>query len=532
MVTKDSAQLAKEQKFGMVTKESDQLAKEQNFGDYKPQADQMAQAAEDFVGGAQAPLRDAIDAAVARGRAGSSALNTQINQAYDAARTLAGTGSFSKESITDLGEKLRVNWASNPKTMNLYANDAASDAAKKLDSVLGAPLPSNVPGVGNVTNRTFEAVEGGRRVLNDALSSVKNKTDGAAIRKLIDDFDDHVERSINNGAFSGDPKVLDAWKEARKLFSEYQRKFGVRKTGEESGSLFKLIISENKNSEDVARAMFNFAQGSPSSKGSALKTWNELRRALGPNSPELENIKKSLILEIMRPNEASQKGFAQVSNQVDTFLKGNAASFSRRVLTPAERAGLARYSAMMKEAGRTPDPGSNPRLGLMGQSFSAIIPPTLSAAAGYLGYLDPAMAAVLGGLGAFGGRMGAVKGSDFMAARAANRPPSNVPRGYTFPSARVAPVMGAQAVPGLEQTVPPVVEDFKRRQQLAPEEQRAAGGRAGRATGGRVGVDVEADALVRAADRAKKDFNRTTEPLLNTPDNHIAKALEVANRAI
>jgi DNA invertase Pin-like site-specific DNA recombinase len=61
---------------------------------------------------------------------------------------------------------------------------------------------------------------------------------------------------------------------------------------------------------------------------------------------------------------------------------------------------------------------------------------------------------------------------------------------------------------------------------------RATGGRAGRATGGRVGVNVESDALVRAAERAKKDFNRTTEPLLNTSDNHIAKALEVANKAI
>jgi hypothetical protein len=301
-----------EPKPGMVTGESGQLAKEQKFGDYKPQSDQMTQAAEDFVGGAQAPLREAIDAAVARGQAGAVSLNNQVNQAYAGARTLAGTGGFSKESITDLGEKLRVNWASDPKTMNLYANDAATDAAKKLDSVLGVPLPSNVPGVGSVTNRTFEAVEGGRRVLNDALSAAKTKTDRAAIRKLVDDFDDHIEGSINNGAFSGDPKVLDAWKDARKLFSEYQRKYGVRKTGEESGSLFKDIIAGNKNSEDVARMMFNFAKGDPSMKGTALKTWNELRRALGPKSPELENIKKSFALEVMRPNEATPMGLAAV----------------------------------------------------------------------------------------------------------------------------------------------------------------------------------------------------------------------------
>ncbi len=72
----------------------------------------------------------------------------------------------------------------------------------------------------------------------------------------------------------------------------------------------------------------------------------------------------------------------------------------------------------------------------------------------------------------------------------------------------------------------------KEAEEAGGEEQRAFGGRIGRATGGRVGADVEAEALIRAAERAKKSFNKTTEPLLNAPDNHIAKALEVANRAI
>lgn len=58
--------------------------------------------------------------------------------------------------------------------------------------------------------------------------------------------------------------------------------------------------------------------------------------------------------------------------------------------------------------------------------------------------------------------------------------------------------------------------------------------RAGRKSGGRVGInhDKLADQLVGAAERAKKGISRQTEPLLNMPDDHIAHALEVANRSI
>lgn len=52
--------------------------------------------------------------------------------------------------------------------------------------------------------------------------------------------------------------------------------------------------------------------------------------------------------------------------------------------------------------------------------------------------------------------------------------------------------------------------------------------------GGKVGAshDIAADQLVRAAERAKKGWSATTEPLLNQSDDAVAHALEVANRSI
>jgi hypothetical protein len=63
---------------------------------------------------------------------------------------------------------------------------------------------------------------------------------------------------------------------------------------------------------------------------------------------------------------------------------------------------------------------------------------------------------------------------------------------------------------------------------------RFAGGRIGRASGGKVGMDVKplVDRLMSLADQAKKATDNNTKPLLNAPDETIVKALRVANQAI
>ena len=56
--------------------------------------------------------------------------------------------------------------------------------------------------------------------------------------------------------------------------------------------------------------------------------------------------------------------------------------------------------------------------------------------------------------------------------------------------------------------------------------------RKGRASGGKVNSTSIADRLVIAAESAKRMSNKATEPLLRTPDESIARALEIANRHI
>jgi len=76
---------------------------------------------------------------------------------------------------------------------------------------------------------------------------------------------------------------------------------------------------------------------------------------------------------------------------------------------------------------------------------------------------------------------------------------------------------------GIMQT-PAIVQDDRN---------RAYGGRAAYRSGGRI-LDhgSKADALVRAAESARKAISGTTEPLLDMPDEHVVKALAVAGEAI
>jgi hypothetical protein len=54
----------------------------------------------------------------------------------------------------------------------------------------------------------------------------------------------------------------------------------------------------------------------------------------------------------------------------------------------------------------------------------------------------------------------------------------------------------------------------------------------GRATGGRTNGPLTAEMLFQAAHAAKKKISKTTEEILNAPDEAVVKALHVAKQHI
>ena len=501
-----------EPKRGMVSEDPLQLKRELQYGAYEPVAEQAAASVEKMLGGPQPTLRDAISQAVEKGAGEAAKLKSSYEQAY---RTAAETpGSFSRESLTNVGDKLLGGLAKDESALAFRGSEHVQGAAKRLNENLGQFLETGDPLAPRVMWRNFRAVEEARKGLNESLAGARSQTDRAGMRRLINDFDQYIEDSINSGAFSGDRNVANQWRDARKIFSQYQGKFGYKKSGEEAGSLMKQIIEGQKTPEEVGNMMFNFAHtGEASAKASALKTYLQLKRALGPNSPELTQIENSFLSQLMTPvkegEKASPKMFAETAKQIDSFLKGSQAAFANKILHPKDREALQLYADTMRQAAIKPQDLTPEKMSRLTEFMYTASPIAANAALSALGYIHPVLATMISIPAGLGARYAAIKGGEYAAQRAANLPPEVVSRAYEIPAVRRA--------------VPLMYENSQ---------QQADGGRIGRATGGGVGRAMNAQMLIAAVERAKENGQRKTESILNAPDEHVVHALKVASDAI
>jgi len=495
-----------EPKRGMVGDDVEQLTHEVKHGDYGPVAEQAAEAAGElaFQGAPSMGVREAVDAAVARGEANARALKSKYETAYTMAEN--APGKFSREAITDVGDRLLQNLAVDVNAQHLYHDPLVQQAAQQLNKSLGQTIEG--PGGIKILWQNFPAVEGGRKTLNNLLSQAKTPTEKAGVRRMIDEYDKYIENKLLDGSFTGKSDVINDWRRARKLFSEYQSKYGVKKSGEDAGKLMKDIIEQNRDPDSIARMMFNFAgSGDVTAKASALKVYNQLRRALGPNSPELDNIKKSFVEQMMTPvlregEKATPGHFTDTAKQIDNFLRGNTASFAKHILSDAERATLSRFADVMRTAGRKPQELTLEKLSAFSQAMWFSAPAVAEMVTGIASRVLPEnlRTPFLLAAGAYSRKKG-MEGSQLAAEAAANLPPRNIPRVYRYPEVR--PLL-------------PLTEQARERE--------------GRATGGKVGMT--ANMLIQAVDRAKNKINNGTKEILKAPDEHVVKALEIANRHI
>jgi len=518
---------------GMVTKDPAALEREALYAQpsYEKIQQQASNAAETMTG---SPLstREAVDVAVQAAQEKAQTAKATANQAYTDAAEMGGF--FPRASITNVGDNIIQSMARDSKLGSMVTDPSVQTAVKRLNDTLGAEMEIGaplVPGGKPITtvHQDFNAVEAGRQALNQELGAAMKRGDGAAVRGLhevIDRFDGHIQDQMENGAFSGDPAVVDKWKEARSLWSDYKTKYGVQRTGEESGNLLKQIVDQQKSPDDVGRMLFNYSSGTgdASMKVTAMKTVNQLNRALGPNSPEMQGIKSSFINELMQPSEASPAGFAKSAARINDFLSGRGAGVSKRFLTDSERGVLSRFAKVMEQAGSKPDYQLQKQISMIAETAKLAAPSILSGASYVLGIMHPALSLALGAAGYIPAAARKISTLPSVARRAANAPFTG--KGPLEPVQSIRTALPA----AMSQIANPQGVIDQANQQT----ENATGIRTQRQSGGRAtgAAKAKADQLIAMVDRIKKDEGEGTKPLLNVDDTTIAKALEIANRGI
>ena len=524
---------------GMVTKDPTLLKKEISVGSeyglpkYQGIQEQAGATARGMYG-QQPSVRESVDAAVEAAERQALAAKNAGRAAYKEAEDFDPSGFFTRESISNLGDRISMDMSRDPKLGNLVTNDASKKAFDRLNKTLGAEMevaPPLAPGLKPLTtvNQDFRAVESGRQALNEELEAAIRAGDKAgmkSVRAIIDRFDDKIEQSIIDGAYSGDPAVLDKWKNARKLWSEYQERYGVKKSGEEAGSLINDIVNKKRDPDDIARAIFNFSSGDAdaSMKLTALKTINQLKRALGPNSPELETIKSSFVSNLMKVDAADPRAFAKTAMQVNDFINGRGSVVARSLLTKDEYSVLNRFASVMKDAGTMPKGQLEKEISIIGQTIKMSAPAIASGLSTFLGIMHPVLATAISA--PFYAKQGLdlVKKFPSVARRDANASFSGRGPLPTYPSLRVPAATAPQQYPEFQQALESANQDAE----------SATGVPMFRASGGRTNMPAATKAarLIAQVKNIRNSHGKDTSSLLDLDDDVVAKALAVANQKI
>ena len=396
----------------------------------------------------------------------------------------------------------------------------ASRAYKFLEKGIGSgnlPLKDVATGVDIPTIANFEAT---RRSLNNFVQAAKGP-DRAAMKMIQKGFDDAYDDALVKGMFTGDAQAVkdqllnarNGWKDFKARFFDKSQPSGVKFNAAINEMVDKTTgqFIENPTASAYLAANHVLASGLLSPKV-GLGTYERLEKAFGPGTPQMKLVEEAIKTQVLRP----AKGMSDLPKSIDSFLRDNRA-VAEKVFTGRDGnpsiTDLRRFAEAVRIINERPMSQSDKDLRILAVG-EKILKFGISGAAGYLHGLPAAAATYVGSTGVEKG-IGALRGAIQRGAERAGAP-SEVP-GVSIPILKPG-----SELRGPVRTLAPLEDTGEQPGYGPPMEVRTQ-----RATGGRI-----SDKLVRAAEMAKKAINNETKPLLNEHDNHIAHALDVANRTL
>ena len=338
---------------------------------------------------------------------------------------------------------------------------------------------------------------------------------------FLQSIQDHI---INPAMFDGKgAEVLQAIKEAPEAWRAMKSTY-FPDVGGTASSKFKATVQSfvdtatNKISANPTQGMLDTAQSAINagvmSPKFGSKYYENLEKALGTGSPEMETVKKhirSLALD-------TGGDLSKLPKKLDDFLK-DSPTLAQKVFKPEELSQLRRLSETARLITQRPIPQQE-KDDLIAKAVGKAI---RLGAAGIGQLIHGPMGAFVGYLGTRGAEKTTEALSTGIKRRAETAGASSVSKAPK--SLRVfdkAPETGS-LVRNVEAFDPVGVSGYQEPTMLPP--LTINRDRTARASGGRI-----SDKLVVSVERAKKLVNNATKPLLNADDTHIARALEIANQ--
>lgn len=216
---------------------------------------------------------------------------------------------------------------------------------KNVADPFGAPNPENIIAV------NLKGVDQARKLLVARYQQAKASgrasqdfSDQRAMEKIIDAFDDHIERSIANGLFTGDPRALDALQEARASFSNYRKTYRPN-PGDDVSQAMNRIVSRNATPEEIGNMIVG--SGKIGNAGLPVRLADKLKSVLGEGSDEWSAVRQSIWQKASNVrNTAGEIDPAKSANSIVDFANS---TLARTVFKPDELLAMRNHANGIKE---------------------------------------------------------------------------------------------------------------------------------------------------------------------------------------
>lgn len=169
-------------------------------------------------------------------------------------------------------------------------------------------------------------------LVSDYKKAPFGSEDRRAMRAIMNSYDDHIERAISDGLFSGDPRALEMLREARGSYARYQQTYLPQTNDGGVGDAMRRIVQRNATAEETANLIIG--SGKIGQAGLPVRLADRLEQVLGANSEAWNSIRQAIWQKASQVRNAAGDGDALKSaNSIRDFA---GSSLAQRMFTPEE----------------------------------------------------------------------------------------------------------------------------------------------------------------------------------------------------
>ena len=250
-----------------------------------------------------------------------------------------------------LSQRIADDLVNRPKPVIIDADltPAASKALNTLDQVSNLQLGRiGQPGNEEIVGVSLAGIDQARKKLGAYYDAAKaNPSDRRAVGAMIHAFDDQVERAVEAGLYQGDEGFVEAFKGARKSFSDYRKTFTPDGAGDDVGRAVERIIKRDPTPQEVANLLYGHSK--VGATGLSTRLAERIGSVVGRDSDEWMAIRQGAWQRVTGVTEGKAEMSAKrISDRIYDFTRGEGASLAKQLFKPEEIKQMNTYASVLK----------------------------------------------------------------------------------------------------------------------------------------------------------------------------------------